>query len=113
MPRGRHSVAANLKDTAGVRTVLALIQRAGALIKGFRPGATERLGLAPTSAWNATPPPPLPARGHAEQSSLPPPWPATTQPCTPRRTTLRGRRRFPPLHASQPPLRERAWWSDA
>ena len=46
--RGRHQVVAlDLKDPAAVRTVLALIEQADALIEGFRPGVMERLGLGP------------------------------------------------------------------
>jgi len=47
MNRGRRSVAVNLKSPAGVETVLKLIEKADALIEGFRPGVTERLGLGP------------------------------------------------------------------
>ncbi|MFD5492997.1 CaiB/BaiF CoA transferase family protein [Streptomyces sp. NPDC127091] len=45
--RGRRSVAADLKDAQGLRTVLDLIERADVLIEGFRPGVTERLGIGP------------------------------------------------------------------
>lgn len=45
--RGRPSVAVDLKDPRGVETVLRLIERADALIEGFRPGVTERLGIGP------------------------------------------------------------------
>lgn len=47
LDRGRSSVAVNLKDKRGVETVLSLIDKADALIEGFRPGVTERLGLGP------------------------------------------------------------------
>lgn len=47
MNRGRRSVAVNLKSPAGVELVLKLIEKADALIEGFRPGVTERLGLGP------------------------------------------------------------------
>jgi alpha-methylacyl-CoA racemase len=45
--RGRRSIAVNLKDPDGVETVLRLIEKADALIEGFRPGVMERLGLGP------------------------------------------------------------------
>jgi alpha-methylacyl-CoA racemase len=45
--RGRRRVALDLKDPASVRTALALIEKADALIEGFRPGVMERFGLGP------------------------------------------------------------------
>ncbi len=45
--RGRRSVAVDLKSPAGVEVVLRLIEKADALIEGFRPGVMERLGLGP------------------------------------------------------------------
>lgn len=45
--RGRRSVAVDLKSPAGVEVVLRLIDKADALIEGFRPGVMERLGLGP------------------------------------------------------------------
>ena len=45
--RSRPSIAVDLKHRDGVETVLRLIDRAHALIEGFRPGVTERLGLGP------------------------------------------------------------------
>jgi alpha-methylacyl-CoA racemase len=45
--RGRRSVAVDLKHPDGVATVLRLVERADALIEGFRPGVMERLGLGP------------------------------------------------------------------
>ena len=45
--RGKRSVVADLKDPAGVSTVLALAQRASILIEGWRPGVAERLGVGP------------------------------------------------------------------
>jgi len=47
MGRGRRSVAVNLKDPAGVATVIKLIESADVLIEGFRPGVMEKLGLGP------------------------------------------------------------------
>ena len=45
--RGRRSVAVDLKSPDGVETVLQMVEQADALIEGFRPGVTERLGLGP------------------------------------------------------------------
>ena len=45
--RGRRSVALDLKQPAAVEVVLRLVERADALVEGFRPGVTERLGLGP------------------------------------------------------------------
>lgn len=45
--RGRRKVELDLKDAGDVRKALALIEKADALIEGFRPGVTERLGLGP------------------------------------------------------------------
>jgi len=45
--RGRRSVAIDLKRKEGTEVALKLIQRADALIEGFRPGVMERLGLGP------------------------------------------------------------------
>ena len=47
LARGRKSIAVDLKRTAGVETVLKLLERADVLIEGFRPGVMERLGLGP------------------------------------------------------------------
>ncbi len=47
MNRGRRSVSVNLKSKAGIETVLKLIDKADALVEGYRPGVMERLGLGP------------------------------------------------------------------
>jgi alpha-methylacyl-CoA racemase len=47
LTRGRRNIAVDLKNTAGVEATLRLIDRADALIEGFRPGVMERLGLGP------------------------------------------------------------------
>src|SRR6478735_3363787 len=45
--RGRRSLAVDLKAPEGAGLVLRLVDRADALIEGFRPGVAERLGLGP------------------------------------------------------------------
>jgi alpha-methylacyl-CoA racemase len=45
--RGRRSVGVDLKHPDGRDVLLRLVDRADALIEGFRPGVTERLGLGP------------------------------------------------------------------
>ncbi len=45
--RGRRSVALDLKKPQAIEAVLKLVEKADALIEGFRPGVTERLGLGP------------------------------------------------------------------
>ena len=45
--RSRPSIAVDLKHPDGVETVLRLVDCADALIEGFRPGVTERLGIGP------------------------------------------------------------------
>ena len=47
LARGRKSIAVDLKNPAGVETVLKLVAEADVLIEGFRPGVMERLGLGP------------------------------------------------------------------
>jgi alpha-methylacyl-CoA racemase len=47
LARGRRSVGVDLKNPDGVEVVLELVERADALIEGFRPGVTERLGIGP------------------------------------------------------------------
>ncbi|HVM65412.1 MAG TPA: CaiB/BaiF CoA-transferase family protein [Acidimicrobiales bacterium] len=45
--RGRRSIGVDLKHPEGVDAVLRMVDDADALIEGFRPGVTERLGLGP------------------------------------------------------------------
>ena len=45
--RNQRSVALDLKSAAGTATALELLDKADALIEGFRPGVMERLGLGP------------------------------------------------------------------
>ncbi|MCG8694347.1 MAG: CoA transferase [Minwuiales bacterium] len=53
--RGRRSAAVDLKQPQGVETVLRLVEKADALIEGFRPGVTERLGLGPDDCLKRNP----------------------------------------------------------
>ena len=53
--RGRRSVALDLKDGQDVAVAQALLERADALIEGFRPGVMERLGLGPEEALRRNP----------------------------------------------------------
>ena len=53
--RGRTSIAVDLKEPDGVELVLELIRSADALLEGFRPGVTERLGLGPERCLEANP----------------------------------------------------------
>lgn len=45
--RNRGIIALDLKDPRAVEAVLKMVEQADALIEGFRPGVTERLGLGP------------------------------------------------------------------
>jgi len=45
--RGRRSIGVDLKHPDGVELVLSLVEQADALVEGYRPGVTERLGLGP------------------------------------------------------------------
>ena len=45
--RGRRALALDLKSPDGKALALRLVEHADALIEGFRPGVTERLGLGP------------------------------------------------------------------
>ena len=53
--RGRRSIAVDLKRPEGVEAVKRLVQRADALIEGFRPGVMERLGLGPDVCLDLNP----------------------------------------------------------
>jgi len=53
--RGRRSIAIDLKRPEAVGAVLRLLERADALIEGFRPGVMERLGLGPDAALARNP----------------------------------------------------------
>ena len=53
--RGRRSVGVDLKHPGGREVVLRLLESADALIEGFRPGVTERLGLGPEECMARNP----------------------------------------------------------
>jgi alpha-methylacyl-CoA racemase len=53
--RGRRSVAFDLKRREATDAVLRLVERADALIEGFRPGVMERLGLGPDACLGRNP----------------------------------------------------------
>ncbi|HKX78430.1 MAG TPA: CaiB/BaiF CoA-transferase family protein [Novosphingobium sp.] len=53
--RGRALVSLDLKDAADRDRLLDLIERADALIEGFRPGVMERLGLGPDACLARNP----------------------------------------------------------
>ncbi len=55
MARGRKSVAVDLKQPAGVQTVLRLLEQADGLLEGYRPGVMERLGLGPEACHERNP----------------------------------------------------------
>lgn len=53
--RSRKSISVDLKNPEGIETVLKLVENADALIEGFRPGVTERLGLGPDECMERNP----------------------------------------------------------
>jgi alpha-methylacyl-CoA racemase len=53
--RGRRSIGVDLKNPAGVETVLKLVEQADALIEGFRPGVADRLGIGPDACLARNP----------------------------------------------------------
>jgi alpha-methylacyl-CoA racemase len=53
--RNRKSIALDLKDPRAVTVAHELIGKADALIEGFRPGVTERLGLGPEICLRVNP----------------------------------------------------------
>lgn len=53
--RGKRSVAVDLKKPEGVEAALSLLDKADALIEGFRPGVMERLGVGPEVALKRNP----------------------------------------------------------
>jgi alpha-methylacyl-CoA racemase len=55
LQRGRRSIAVDLKHPEGAEVVLALVERADALLEGFRPGVLERLGIGPEPCLERNP----------------------------------------------------------
>ena len=53
--RNRGVIVLDLKLPAAIETVLELVEQADALIEGFRPGVTERLGLGPDACLARNP----------------------------------------------------------
>ncbi len=53
--RGRRKVELDLKQPDDMQKALSLIGKSDALIEGFRPGVTERLGLGPTECHAVNP----------------------------------------------------------
>jgi alpha-methylacyl-CoA racemase len=47
LQRGRRNLALDLKHPDGVAALLSLVERADALLEGFRPGVMERMGVGP------------------------------------------------------------------
>ncbi|HEY7237753.1 MAG TPA: CaiB/BaiF CoA-transferase family protein, partial [Burkholderiales bacterium] len=55
MMRGKRSITLDLKSPNAKDVALALLEKADALIEGFRPGVMERLGLGPEVALARNP----------------------------------------------------------
>lgn len=55
LDRGKRSIQVDLKSDAGRQIVLSLVADADALIEGYRPGVTERLGVGPAEALAVNP----------------------------------------------------------
>lgn len=53
--RGKKSVVLNLKSSEGKAALLKMILKADALIEGYRPGVTEKMGLGPEDCWKVNP----------------------------------------------------------
>jgi alpha-methylacyl-CoA racemase len=53
--RSRPSVGIDLKQPAAVALVLDLVEKADALVEGFRPGVAERLGVGPDRCFERNP----------------------------------------------------------
>ncbi len=53
--RGKLSVAIDLKNPEGLEVALRLVSGSDALIEGFRPGVTERLGIGPADCLARNP----------------------------------------------------------
>ena len=55
LQRNRRSIAIDLKSDAGREALLSLIDKADAVLEGFRPGVMERLGLSPETCMARNP----------------------------------------------------------
>ncbi len=55
LSRGRRSIALDLKRPEATAACLRLIEKADAVIEGFRPGVMERLGLGPATCLDRNP----------------------------------------------------------
>ena len=55
LQRNRRSIAIDLKSDAGREALLSLIDKADAVLEGFRPGVMERLGLSPETCLARNP----------------------------------------------------------
>ncbi len=55
LDRGRRSIALDLKQPEAIELVLRMVADADALIEGFRPGVTERLGIGPDACLQRNP----------------------------------------------------------
>jgi len=53
--RGKKSVVLNLKDPAGIETLLRLVEKADVLVDPFRPGVCEKLGIGPDACLARNP----------------------------------------------------------
>lgn len=53
--RGKKSIVLNLKAPEGRETLLKLLEKADALIEGYRPGVTEKMGLGPDDCFARNP----------------------------------------------------------
>jgi alpha-methylacyl-CoA racemase len=53
--RGRKRVIVDLKSENGVQRAFKLVERADAIVEGFRPGVMERLGLGPADCFARNP----------------------------------------------------------
>ena len=53
--RGRRSIALDLKRDEAIEIVKRLVRDADALVEGYRPGATERMGLGPDACLEINP----------------------------------------------------------
>src|SRR5258708_36414868 len=53
--RSRPSISLDLKNPEGIARAMQFIERADALVEGFRPGVMERLGLSPDACLARNP----------------------------------------------------------